>query len=168
MRPENDPIALRWRCLRHTAFSSRSDCVVVDPYWSVCDARDPITIRSPHVGCNLVNGGGVRMWSSMYNDQSKAKNFDIDFLVLISFVRDMVRCRTNIVVMYVKRGFPNYLLFVKTTIVISNKLCMAKLITTFSSWKMKLLAISMYKRWYKPGYCPKRTWNIITICDIKR
>ena len=41
MRPENAPFALRWRCLRYTAFSSRSDCVVGVPCWSVCDARDP-------------------------------------------------------------------------------------------------------------------------------
>ena len=44
--------ALRWRCLRYTAFSCRSDCVVCDPYWSVCDARDPNTIRSPRVDCH--------------------------------------------------------------------------------------------------------------------
>ena len=48
------------------------------------------------------------------------KKFDIDFFVLISYSHDIVRCRTNIVVMYVKRGFPNYLLFVKT-IYYSNK-----------------------------------------------
>ena len=49
------------------------------------------------------------------------KNVDIDFLVLISFFHDMVRCRTNIAVMYVKRGFPNiYFLLKLITIVISN------------------------------------------------
>ena len=53
MRPENDLFALRWRCLRYPAFSSRSDCVVGDPYWSVCDVRDLITIRSPRVSCNF-------------------------------------------------------------------------------------------------------------------
>ena len=42
------------------------------------------------------------------------RKIDIGFLVLISFSNDTARCRTNIVVMYVKRGFPSYLLFVKT------------------------------------------------------
>ena len=112
MRPENAPFALRWRCLRHAAFSSRSDCVVGDPYWSVCDARDPITIRSSRVGCNLINTCGVRMWLSMYNDRRKAysdlkwqpTNFDIDFLVLNSFFHNMVRCWTNTVIGWPDNG----------------------------------------------------------------
>ena len=41
------------------------------------------------------------------------KNFDIDFLVLISFFHDMIRCKTNTVVMYVKREFSNCPLFVE-------------------------------------------------------
>ena len=34
--------------------------------------------------------------------------------------------------------------------------------------KPKSFAISMYKRWYKPGYCIKRTWNIITISVLEK
>ena len=42
------------------------------------------------------------------------KHVGSDFLVLISLFHNMVRCTTNTVVMYVKRGFSNCLLFVKT------------------------------------------------------
>ena len=42
------------------------------------------------------------------------KKFGIDFLVLISFFHNMVRCRTNAVVMYVKRELSNCLFFIET------------------------------------------------------
>ena len=120
MPPVNDPFALQWQCLRYTAFSSRSDCVVDDPCWSICDAHDPITIRLPCVGCNLINACGVRVRLSIYNDRRTAlselkrrlKNFDFDFL--ISVFHNMVRHRTNTTVMHVKRRFSNCLHFVKT------------------------------------------------------
>ena len=32
-----------------------------------CVACDPITTRSPRIGCNFINACGVWMWSSMYN-----------------------------------------------------------------------------------------------------
>ena len=42
------------------------------------------------------------------------KKFDIDLLALIYFFHNMIRCRTNTVVMYVKRGYSNCPRFVKT------------------------------------------------------
>ena len=42
------------------------------------------------------------------------KKNDIDFLVLMSLFHNMIICTTNTVVMYVKRGLSNCLLFVKT------------------------------------------------------
>ena len=100
MRPEHAPFALRWRCLRYMALSSRCDCVVSDHYWSICDARDPITIRSPQVGCNLMIAGGVLMRSSMYNARRTswsimtANNFRIGFLILISFFDNVITWRS--------------------------------------------------------------------------
>ena len=44
---------------------------------------------------------------------------------------------------------------------------MEKLITTLTSWKTKSFAINMYKRWYKPGYCTKRTWIVIIMFHKK-
>ena len=80
-RSDYDQIATCW--LQAYKCRRRSDAII-DVWWPK----------------NSINGCKLR-----------TKNLDIVFLVLISFFHDMARCRTNIVVMYVKRWFPNYLLF---------------------------------------------------------
>ena len=43
-------------------------CRRCNPCWFVCDARDPITIRSPHVGCNLINAGSSFVTNDAFID----------------------------------------------------------------------------------------------------
>ena len=92
------PVLIRFRC-------TRSDYDQIATCWlqSYKCRRRPdaiIDVKSPK--------------NSIIGFKITTKNVDIDFLILFSFFHDMVRCRTNIVVMYVKRWFPNYLFFVKT------------------------------------------------------
>ena len=133
---ESDQITLSWRS---DATRKRSDCApmamletygVQFPVWLRC--RRPLLIR---LRCRRSNYDQIATcWLQSYKCRRRSdaiidvqrqkhsiigfkittKNFDIDFLVLIYFFRVIVRCRTNIVAMYVKSGFPNYLLLVKT------------------------------------------------------
>ena len=129
MRPEKDPFALRWWCLKHKALSSWFDYVVDDPCWFICDARDPITFGLAGVGSNLLNACGVLMHSLMFDDQRTAQsdlkwwpnNFDTDFLVYF-FFDHMIGHRINTVVMHVRKGFSNCLFFVKTHYYINKQL----------------------------------------------
>ena len=68
----------------------------------------------------------------------------------------MVRCRTNTVEMYVKRGFSNRILVVKTHYYSYKQLIVhGKVDHSILVMKTKSFAISMYKRRYKPGHCIK-------------
>ena len=115
MRPENDLLRSdgdAWDIRRSVAGLIALYATPIDPF-----AMHAIRIRSDRHVLTAI----VRMRSRIYNDRRTAlldlkndQNFDVDFLVSISFFHNMVRCRTNTVVMYVKRGFSTCLLFVKT------------------------------------------------------
>ena len=86
----------------------------------------------------------------------------IDFLVLISFFNNLINFRTNTTVMHMRRGFSNCLLFIKTHYCGNmQRVGMTKLNVTFSAWRTKSFAISMYKRSCKSGHWTKITSNVI-------